>query len=286
VASAARRRIDDHLLLEAASRITARDRYLCRLLLDHQVLTTGQLRQVCFPSERMAQLRLVQLHQLRVVDRFRPLTTAGSAPQHWVLDSLGAAIVAAERGVDVSELSWRRDKALAVATSAQLAHLVGSNGFFCSLLATARTQPHTELALWWSARRCAAAWGTIVRPDGYAVWTQAGRRTAFLFEHDTGSETLARLAEKLDRYARLFAATGQSIPVLFSFPGPGRETQARRALRHPEVPVATAALTAGQSPAEPEWLPINTNPDSDSPARLRLADLPKPPTSPTQERPE
>jgi hypothetical protein len=286
VASAGRRRIDDHLLLEAASRVTVRDRYLCSLLLDHQVLTTGQLRQVCFPSERTAQLRLVQLHQLRVVDRFRPLTTTGSAPQHWVLDSLGAAIVAAERGVEVGDLSWRRDKTVALAASAQLPHLVGSNGFFCSLLAAARRRPDSELALWWSARRCAAAWGSIVRPDGYGVWTQAGRRSAFLFEHDTGSETLGRLAEKLDRYARLFAATGRSIPVLFSFPGPGRETQARRALRHPDVSVATAALAAGQSPADAVWLPINTNPDRETSGRLALIDLPRPSTPPTPGWPE
>lgn len=274
--NASRRRIDDQLVLEAAGRVTDRDRYLCRLLLDHQVLTTGQIRQVCFPSERTAQLRLVQLHQLRVLDRFRPLVAVGSAPQHWILDSLGASLLAAEQGVEVSELPWRRDKTVALAASAQLAHLVGANGFFCSLLATARTQPDRELALWWSARRCAAAWGSIVRPDGYGVWTEAGRRTAFLFEHDTGSETTGRLAEKLDRYARLFAATGQTIPVLFSFPGPGRETEARRALRHPDVAVATAALAPGQSPADAVWLPIHTDRDSKDPVRLRLADLPKP----------
>ena len=286
MASAARRRIDDQLVLEAASRVTGRDRYLCRLLLDHQVLTTGQLRQVCFPSERTAQLRLVQLHQLRIVDRFRPLVAVGSAPQHWILDSLGAALLAAERGVEVGELAWRRDKTVALAASAQLAHLVGSNGFFCSLLAAGRHQPETDLALWWSARRCAAAWGAIVRPDGYGVWTQTGRRTGFLLEHDTGSETTGRLAEKLDRYARLFTATGRTIPVLFSFPGPGRETQARWVLRHPDVPVATAVLAAGQSPADPVWLPVSTDPDRESPGRLRLVDLSRPSTPPTQRRPE
>ena len=284
MANASRRRIDDQLVLEAAGRVTGRDRYLCRLLLDHQVLTTGQIRQVCFPSERTAQLRLVQLHQLRVLDRFRPLVAVGSAPQHWILDSLGASLLAAEQGVEVSELPWRRDKTVALAASAQLAHLVGANGFFCLLLATARHQPDAELALWWSARRCAAAWGAIVRPDGYGVWTQGGRRTAFLLEHDTGSETTGRLAEKLDRYARLFAATGQTIPVLFSFPGPGRETEARRVLRHPDVPVATAALAAGQSAADAVWLPVNSDRAGEAPVRVGLADLPKPPDPRTDRR--
>lgn len=268
MASAVRRRVDDQLVLEAAGRLTERDRYLCRLLLDHQVLTTEQIRSVGFVSQRRTRLRLAQLRQLRVLDRFQPLARIGSAPQHWILDTLGSLVLAAEKGVDPSELAWRRDKAIALATSAQLAHLVGTNGFFCSLLAAARHQPGSDLVLWWSARRCAGAWGSFVRPDGYGVWSESDRRIAFLLEYDNGTETIARLAEKLDRYARLFAATGRRLPVLFAFPAPGREAEARRALRHPTVPVVTASFAPGQSPADPVWLPVG--PDR---ARLGLIDL-------------
>lgn len=268
MASAMRRRVDDQLVLEAAGRLTERDRYLCRLLLDHQVLTTEQIRSVGFVSQRRTRLRLAQLRQLRVLDRFQPLARIGSAQQHWILDTLGALVLAAEKGIDPSELAWRRDKAIALATNAQLGHLVGTNGFFCGLLATARHQPGSDLVLWWSARRCAGAWGTFVRPDGYGVWTQAGRKVAFLLEYDNGTETTARLAEKLNRYHRLFTGTGQRIPVLFAFPGPGRETEARRALRHPDVPVATASLAPGQSPADAVWLPAGSGQP-----RLALIDL-------------
>ena len=268
MASAVRRRIDDRLVLEAAGRLTERDRYLCRLLADHQVLTTEQIRSVGFDSQRRTQLRLCQLRQLRVLDRFQPLARIGSAPQHWILDTLGALVLAAEKGIDPSELAWRRDKAIALATSAQLAHLVGVNGFFCSLLAAARHRAGCDLVLWWSARRCAGAWGSFVRPDGYGVWSESDRRIAFLLEYDNGTETIARLAEKLDRYARLFAATGRRLPVLFAFGGPGREAEARRALRHPAVPVATASLAPGQSPADPVWLPVGSDR-----ARLALIDL-------------
>lgn len=268
MASAVRRRVDDRLVLEAAGRLTERDRYLCRLLLDHQVLTTEQIRSVGFVSQRRTRLRLAQLRQLRVLDRFQPLARIGSAPQHWILDTLGALVLAAEKGVDPSELAWRRDKAVALATNAQLAHLVGTNGFFCGLLATARHTPGSDLVLWWSARRCAGAWGAFVRPDGYGVWTENDRRVAFLLEYDNGTETTGRLAEKLDRYARLFAATGRAIPVLFAFGGPGREAEGRRALRHPAVPVATASLTPAQSPADAVWLPAGSDR-----ARLPLIDL-------------
>jgi hypothetical protein len=268
VASAVRRRVDDRLVLEAAGRLTDRDRYLCRLLLDHQVLTTEQIRSVGFASQRRTQLRLSQLRQLRVLDRFQPLARIGSAPQHWILDTLGALVLAAEQGVDPSELAWRRDKAIALAANAQLAHLVGVNGLFCSLLAAARVRPGSELVLWWSARRCAGAWGSVVRPDGYGVWSESDRRVAFLLEYDNGTETLTRLADKLDRYTHLFAATGQRIPVLFAFPGPHREAEARRVLRHPAVPVATASLAPGQSPADAVWLPAGADR-----TRLALIDL-------------
>lgn len=268
MASAARRRIDDALVLEAASRLTERDRYLSRLLLDHQVLTTAQVQEVCFDSERRTQLRLNQLYRLRVLDRFRPLVAKGSAPHHWMLDGLGAAVLAAERGLEVGDLPWRRDKAIALTTSAQLGHLVGVNGFFCSLIAATRRRPDAELVLWWSARRCAGAWGSLVRPDGYGVWAEGGRRVAFCFEHDTGTEALSRLSDKPGRYARLFAAGGRRIWVLFSFPGPGREAEARRVLAHPGVPVATAVLRPGGSPAEAVWLPVG-----EEGPRRRLVDL-------------
>jgi hypothetical protein len=268
VASAVRRRVDDRLVLEAAGRLTERDRYLCRLLLDHQVLTTEQIRSVGFVSQRRTRLRLAQLRQLRVLDRFQPLARTGSAQQHWILDTLGALVIAAARGVDPSELAWRRDKAIALATNAQLGHLVGTNGFFCSLLASARHRAGSDLLLWWSARRCSGAWGSFVRPDGYGVWSESDRRVAFLLEYDNGTETIARLAEKLDRYARLFAATDRRLPVLFAFAGPGREAEARRALRHPAVPVATATLAPGQSPADAVWLPVGSGR-----ARLGLIDL-------------
>lgn len=268
MASAARRQINDALVLEVAGRLTERDRRLCRLLLDHQVLTTNQIQLVGFDSLRRTQLRLDQLYRLRVVDRFRPLAATGSAPHHWVLDGLGAAVLGAERGVDAADLPWRRDRALALATSAQLAHLVGVNGFFCALLAAARRRADAELELWWSSRRCAGAWGSFVRPDGYGVWTEAGRRVAFCFEHDAGTEPLARLTDKLDRYGRLFAAGGQRVPVLFSFPGPGREAEARRVLRLPGAPVATAVITSQRSPDEAIWLPAGTERP-----RRRLADL-------------
>jgi len=68
-----------------AGRVTDRDRALCRLLHEHRVLTTPHLTDLAFPSRNAAEHRLAVLHQLGVVDRFRPRHTPGSAPYHYVL---------------------------------------------------------------------------------------------------------------------------------------------------------------------------------------------------------
>lgn len=257
----------DRLLL-LAGRLTDRDRHLCQLLYEHRVLTTGQVADVGFTGLRKAQRRLVVLHHLDVVDRFRPRGWPGSDPYHFTLGPAGAAVIAADRGISLADLGWRRDTAAALAISQRLTHTVGVNGFFTALLAAARPRPHAQLAAWWSERRCAAAWGTLVRPDGYAIWVDDDGRVPFFLEYDTGSERLARLAGKLGGYARLAAAAGHPTWVCFTFPTPAREAAARRVLGHPTVRVATAALRPGISPDGSVWLAVG-----DPGPRRRLADL-------------
>ena len=112
----------------------------------------------------------------------------------------------------------------------------------------------------------------LVRPDGYGVWTENGISAPFLYEHDNGTERLTRLAGKLDGYGRLAIEAGHPNWVLFTFPGPRREADARRVLTHPTVPVATTSRPPGLAPDTAVWLPTtSTGP------RLRLtqlADLP------------
>lgn len=234
IASARTPRREDRLY-ELAGRLTERDRTICRLLYEHRVLTTGQVADVGFDSIRKAQARLSVLHHLEVVDRFRLRSWSGTSPYHFTLGAAGAAVVAAERGVTVADLAWHKQSATALATNRQLAHLVGCNGVFTALLRAARTRPGCQLAEWWSARRCAAVWGEVVRPDAYAVWAEDDVRLPFCFEYDTGTETLGRLAKKLDGYARLARAVGHPTWVLFAFPSPSRHRAARRVLQHPAV---------------------------------------------------
>ena len=251
-----RRSPSDADLLELAGRLTERDRELCRILSVHRVLTTRQLYDIAFPTVRRAERRLQALHGWKVLDRFRPRYWSGSAPFHWLLGPAGAAVLAAEAGLDPAQSGWRPDTAAALARSQRLAHLIGVNGTFTSLIRAARTRPDSALAEWWSEARCTAAWGEVVRPDGYGVWTQDGARLPFLLEYDTGSERVGRLTSKLTGYERLAREFGHPTWVCFLFPTPGREAAARPALAHPTVPVATAVLAAGQDPSAAVWQPV------------------------------
>jgi hypothetical protein len=230
---------------------------ICHLLYDHRVLTTSQIADVGFDSPRRAQRRLSLLYDLHVVDRFQPRLFSGSSPFHYSLGKAGAFVIAAERGVELSDLHWRPEDHAALSTSRHLGHLVGCNGFFTGLLRAARASSGLLLLdNWWSARRCAKAWGVVVRPDGYAVWDDHGRRVPFFLEYDNGTETLGRLEAKLPGYAKLARAVGHHTWVLFRFPSVGREAHARRVLAHPEVPVATAVLSAGEAANGPMWQPV------------------------------
>lgn len=256
-------------LTALARRLTERDRRLCRLLWDHKVLTTHQVIALCFPSRHAATQRLLLLTRLGVLDRFRPFQATGSAPLHFVLGDLGAHVLAAERGITVTELGYNRARTLAVVHSEHLAHLVGVNSFFAALAASARTRPDAALAAWWSERRCTQRWGHLVRPDGFGRWTETGRTVEFFLEYDTGTETIARVVHKLNGYTDLATGSGIWTPTLLWLPSPNREAEIRRALGTPLVPVATASGLI-TDPAAAVWLPIGAG---ESGYRVRLARL-------------
>ena len=129
------------------------------------------------------------------------------------------------------------------------------NGFFCALHKAARERPGAEVGSWWSERRCAAEWGELVRPDAYGIWEENGRRVEFFLEHDTGSESLSRVAGKLAGYRDLAEADGAARPVLFWLAQPGREPGLRKALGATAFPMATAVAGTG-NPADTIWLAV------------------------------
>lgn len=258
-----------------AARLTRRDRWAIAMLHEHRVLTSTQLTALAFPSPRSARQRLRELYCWSVLDRFQPFISLGTAPMHYVLGPAGATVLAAEHGLDPTDLGYRHDRALGIAHSLRLAHTIGVNDWFAALVAAARTSPDHPgvLCAWWSETRCARHFGDLVKPDAYGRWSAHGQHIEFFLEYDFGTETLDKLASKLRGYADLVAATGITTPVLVWLPTARREATARRLLttawHHLDdphaVPVATAAAdllnphSDHSSPADPVWLPLQSS---------------------------
>lgn len=269
--------------LRLVARLTDRDRWILRMVHEHRVLTTNQLAALAFPTRNLARRRLTALHRERVVDRFRPFTTSGSAPWHWVLAPDGAGVLAAEAGVEVRELGYRARRRLDIAHSLYLTHTLGVNDWFTTLAITAVDHDATVLA-WWSESRCRRLWGDLAHPDGFGRYSHAGTCLDFFLEYDLATtNSLTRVAAKLLGYAELARSTGTVTPVLLWVPTRRRELAAREALRDtaaslPDpgaVPVATAAAdyldatATHPSPADRVWLPL----DSAHTSRLHLREL-------------
>ncbi|WP_067573897.1 replication-relaxation family protein [Nocardia acidivorans] len=247
--------------------LTERDRWILRMCHEHRVLTTHQLTALGFGTGSAARRRLNCLRHRGVLDYFRPLKVHGSAPAHWVLAPAGAAVLAAEAAIEVRDLGYRADRALGIAHSLHLAHTLGINDWFTAL--ATGPDPAERLLAWWSQYRCGALWGDLARPDGYGRFASAATTLDFFLEFDLGSMTLSTVAAKLTGYAELARTSAVITPVLFWTPTLARETALRKELRQswsgladPDlVPVATAAAelasgTAGASPAERLWLPL------------------------------
>ncbi|MDF5758440.1 replication-relaxation family protein [Spongiactinospora sp. TRM90649] len=266
--------MNDHytptVMASLATLLTGRDRSLLRLVWDHTVLTGHQLTRIAFNDPTTARHRLLKLHRLGVLDRFRPKPPLGTAPWHYVLGEPGAAVLATEDGIGLREFGYRRDRTMAIAFSQRLAHTVGTNEVFARLYGNARQSDGCRLSTWWPEARCAAQWGKHARPDAYARWTENGRPLDFFLEYDTGTETLDRVAAKLHGYAALASATGITTPVLFLTSSTRREANLHARLQMCAAQAGVPCATAVRSPA-PEgaiWLPHNRRE-----GRLRLAEL-------------
>lgn len=263
--SPVRQRTSPEALHTLIRRLTPRDREIMRLVWEHRTLTTTQLAKLVFSSYSTAKERLATLYQIRALDRFRPYIGEGSAPWHYILDAPGAQILATETGQTLAEFGYRRDRVLTLAYRASLTHTVGVNDFFTEL--AAHTRHHDTHLRWWTAAQCENQWGDIVRPDAAGRWTEANQQMRFYLEHDRGTETLRRLADKLDAYAELARVTSKRGVVLFWLPSTRREHNVRARIPQPVVPAATAVH--GSHPADAVWARL----EDPAATRYRLSEL-------------
>jgi hypothetical protein len=93
----------------------------------------------------------------------------------------------------------------------------------------------------------------IIYADGLGVWTEHDRTVAFYLEHDTGTEALTVLVDKLRGYQKLLWRGGPAWPVVFWLHSATREAHLHHRLTEtqPDVPVATAARDRSRASAPP-----------------------------------
>jgi hypothetical protein len=250
--------------LNRLSRLTLRDRELLSWLAEHYVLSTAQISQALFTSNRSARLRLNTLHCIDAVSRFVDVTT-GDKQYLYALGPLGMLL---HRTIyndpdhpDSRAPRTSYERVERIVGSRKLAHLLGTNQFFVDLHAYTRTDPTARLVRWWSEQHATAAYAagsfaashaTGVHPDGHGVWHAGGREVGFFLEHDNGTEPLGTVLGKLRGYARL-AEFGPRYPVLLHVPSRRRETNLLNALAGVPTPMPVATGVHGEHPAGPSW---------------------------------
>lgn len=240
-------------LMRLAAHLTERDRQIAIDCYEHHVFTTQQLARLHFTSGRTARQRLLDLYELRVLDRFRPRLALGdgSAPYHWVLDEAGAHIVATDRGHERRELRWQHARALSVARSTKLAHHIEVNELVTRLAHDTR-QAGGTLAEWYGERTLHDLFDGALTPDSYVVLRLPERPPAHLLvELDRATETAERLREKATRYGDLLpdSPLADTNPlVILAVPTPARARTATAAVAGTHAPLAVVV-----------WSPASTH---------------------------
>jgi hypothetical protein len=240
-------------LAHLASRLTDRDRQIANDCYEHRVLTTEQLRRLHFTDPRSATRRLHALRELRVLERFRPTWRRGegSTPYHWILDTAGAYVVAAARGLERQQLPFKQQPLDAVAGSATLAHRHATNEFATRLITEARATGAT-VAEWRGERGAGELLDGIAIPDSYLTLERpTSPPLHLLLEIDRATEDHARLLTKARRYAKAIPRSPlrhANVLVLMIVPSPRRAQTVAATLAGGPWPIAVEPWTPGGEP--------------------------------------
>jgi hypothetical protein len=260
-------------LIDISHRLRPRDYAIAGLLDEHATLTTDQLTTVLFTSTITCRHRLTTLRSFGFVERFIRRQEPGTPNiVCWVPGPLSARLTALAAGQTPPTARALRERQDRVYANPALGHLIATNEVFVRLLAHTRIDQDTSLRRWWSERTTAGAFGQRIHPDGHGVWIDQGREVGFFLELDRGTETLGRLADKLNSYRRLRAEGGPPYAVLFALPNRTREQNLHRRLAdqpEPSLVIATTSPESGDDPAAAVWRLVGNGRH-----RLAMADLP------------
>jgi hypothetical protein len=168
------------------------------------VFTSDQLASMFFETRKRGLVRLRDLYDMGVLDRFRPYREGwGSAPYHYVLGREGAAMAAAWTGEDVDKAVRRYRGAFGVALGrpAVLARSVAVSGFYARLVAASRANPRCRVLDWLRPEEVQAWTHDSIKDTWFGEWQQEGRVEQFFLvpdRHRPVDELLKELRFKFD----------------------------------------------------------------------------------------
>ncbi len=226
-------RVGSAFAWEVTKHTTERDREIAWLLYRQKIFTTDQLRLLFFGSLRRCQDRLLWLYRHRVIDRFYPAGpfSLGKPQAHWLLDEVGAHLVAARLGRERKSLAWDRQQDFH--EHAQLVHRLECNRFVCSVIAATLDTQDVWVGVW------EPGWGAIkphwsippyesARPDASFTLSTPLGLVAVAVEWDRATESMATLAGKISRYQLTLERAQCWHNVCFVVPGEHRAHRLRQ----------------------------------------------------------
>ncbi len=173
-------------------------------------------------------------------DRLVEVVVRPNGQKHFVLGEFGLRLLAARAGVPFRRFANHTPFVAALSGAAggrlqtlvrQFEHTVGANSFILACLRSSSGSAETALVRWRNPVEAAVRFESggvrrTLRPDGAGEVLQGDESHEFLLEWDRGTERIAVLIQKLDRYASYFGS-GSSAPtsacLLVVTSSPGRE---------------------------------------------------------------
>jgi hypothetical protein len=228
-------RVGSAFAWEVAKRTTERDREIAWVLYRQKILTTDQLRLLFFSSLRRCQDRLLWLYRHRVIDRFYPSGpfALGKPQAHWLLDEVGAHLVAARLGRERKSLAWDRQQDF---QHSHLVHRLECNAFVCSVIAASLDTENVWVGDWglgWEEIK--QPWPSFggyeaTKPDAGLTLSTSYGLVVIALEWDRATEPMATLLTKIARYGTTLkeSRAQRRTNVCFVVPSERRADRLRR----------------------------------------------------------
>jgi hypothetical protein len=194
-------------------KVTERDQLLLTKLAEYRVLSTDQIRYLCFPSVNRARKRMVHLYRHGFVSRFAPPVQHGDGSSQFLyrITRKGMGLLA---GISAGRIRIPRG-----ATASQSDHALRINDVRISLVLASRTQDDLAINFWKSDRDVKITVPVTlthrlvhvpVIPDAFFGLRIQDKDLNYLLEVDRGTAPLTRIQTKLEAYLTLW----QSRPLL------------------------------------------------------------------------